>query len=77
MREGLPEVVLVEEPPKFEFKNGLFYVTCERSGIHRAYRPSTYFQTIANMVAESRKYRIASAEVVQLHAASASGSPSK
>jgi hypothetical protein len=73
--------VLVEEPPEFEFRNGLFYVCCPLTGVCRAYRPHTFFKTIAKMVEVGRSYRMASAEVVPLfaehQAASASGSPSK
>ncbi len=67
--------ILIEEPPEIQFRNGLFYVTCE-SGC-RAYRPATFFAAISHAVEQSRGYRFKRAEVVQLHAASASGSPSK
>ena len=73
---------LVEEPPEFEFRGGLFYVSDPRIGIVRAYRPNTYFATLAAMAACARKYRTSGAQVIPiapraLHAASASGNPSK
>jgi hypothetical protein len=69
---------LVEEPPVFEFRGGLFYVTCPLMVVSRVYRPNTYFATLAAMAACAREYRLSGAEVVpfrrdgppELHAAS-------
>lgn len=71
--------MLLEEPPEFELRGGLFYIT-DRMGdvtIRRAMRPHVFFATIAGAVEQSRKYRSAEIVSLPLHAASASGSPSK
>jgi hypothetical protein len=75
-------VSLVEEVPEFEFRDGMFYVTCARSSIARAYRPSLFFATLAAMAQCARQYRVNGAEIIPMppravHAASASGSPAK
>jgi hypothetical protein len=75
MRTERSAAILVEEPPEIEFSKGMFYVR-DASGC-RAYRPATFFAAIATAVEESRGYRFKGAEVIPLHAASASGSPSK
>jgi hypothetical protein len=49
---------LVEEPPEFEYADGLFYVTDRRSGIYRVYLPNVFFQTIASMAQCARKHRL-------------------
>lgn len=75
MRDDVP--MLVEEPPVFEFRGGLFYVTDPKAGICRAYRPHTYFATLAAMAKCAREYRVSGAQVIpfkadppELHAAS-------
>jgi ApbE superfamily uncharacterized protein (UPF0280 family) len=75
-----PVPALIEVVPDFEYRGGLFVVTCPLTGVCRAYRPSTYFATLARMAEVGRSYKFGGAEIVPLfpdHAASASGSPSK
>lgn len=69
--------ILIEDAPDYEFKNGLFYVRLPAADTILAYRPCVFFEAIAAAVEESRQYRTAGAEIINLHAASASGSPSK
>jgi hypothetical protein len=40
---GNPAPALIEEPPEFEFRSGLFYVT-DCSGV-RVFLPAIFFQT--------------------------------
>lgn len=74
----------VEEPPEFEFHDGLFHITTKIGGcrFERVMRPSVFFEAIAKAVDTSRKYRGRGAVVSIVprdkhQAASASGSPSK
>lgn len=49
--------LLVERPPDFEFRGGLFYVTDPATGIFRAYRPATFFAAFAAMAEVAREFR--------------------
>jgi hypothetical protein len=65
---GLPlPVPLIEEPPEFEFRNGIFYVVWN-DGDRKAYRPSTFFATLAAMAQAAREYRVGGAEVIPIKA---------
>jgi hypothetical protein len=66
------QAVLVEEPPLWEFRGGHFFVTCEQSGICRAYPPNVFFRTFAGMAEVAKEYKFGGAEIVQFadHAAS-------
>jgi hypothetical protein len=59
------QAVLVEEPPVWEFRGGHFFVTCEQSGVCRAYPPNVFFRTFADMAEAARQYKFTSAEVIQ------------
>lgn len=65
MDECCPVAVLVEEPPAFDFRGGMFFVFDRKTGIHRAYPPSVFFRTFAAMGEAARKYRIEGAEIIQ------------
>lgn len=49
--------ILVEEAPRFEFKNGLFYITGELGT--RAMRPATFLQTLLLAEEAYAKWRLA------------------
>jgi hypothetical protein len=70
---------LVEEPPEFEYSDGLFYVCDKRSGIYRVYLPTVFFQTIAAMAQCARQHRFRKVVPLTLvgHAASDSGKSAK
>jgi hypothetical protein len=69
---------LVEEPPQFEYRDGMFYATTF-DGYCRCFRPITFFQMLAQAAQVAREYRVVSGEVVDFaaHAAAVSGRPSK
>lgn len=74
MGQRIP-AVLMEEPPTWEFRKGHFFVTCEQSGICRAYPPNVFFKAFAGMAAIAKEYDFGGADIVRFptgehHAAS-------
>ena len=75
-RMSVPQ--LVEEPPEFVFRGGMFYATDPGSGLVRAFRPNTFFATLAGAAKAAREYRLSGAKIVpfrrdappEIHAAS-------
>jgi hypothetical protein len=66
MGQSIPNCVpiLVEEPPEWEFRGGMFVVCCQRTGVCRAYPPRLFFAVLANMAEIAREYRFGEGEVV-------------
>lgn len=60
MRE---RAILVEEPPEFEFRDGMFYASYE-NGNCWAWRPNTFFQALTRMARVSRDFKCGSGEVI-------------
>jgi hypothetical protein len=75
---NLEAIFYIDQPPTFEFRNGLFHI-CQTVGNYRFERvmpPHVFMATVKAAVEAARLYRRAD-NVVPLHAASASGKPSK
>jgi hypothetical protein len=66
MAQSVPSCVpiLVEELPKWERRNGMFIVSCERTGVCRAYPPHQFFALLANMAEIAREFRFGEGEVI-------------
>jgi hypothetical protein len=77
MPHQLEAVFYVREAPEFEFHDGMFHVRQTIGGyrFERVMPPRVFLQSIARAVEVAKQYR--RGNVVQLHAASASGKPSK
>ena len=67
MRMLLDGPVIVDEAPEFEYRGGMFYATIKvgEDEICLCFRPSTFFQGIADAACETRKARLIGAKVVQ------------
>jgi hypothetical protein len=66
MPQSIPNCVpvLVEETPTWDFRGGFFVVSCQRTGVCRAYPPRLFFKVLADMAAIAREYRFGEGEVV-------------
>jgi hypothetical protein len=63
MGQSLRGAVLVEEPLRFEFTGGLFYISSAQ-GPPRVMRPNTFFATVAAAASEGRKFTFGGAEII-------------
>jgi hypothetical protein len=66
MGQSVPDCVpiLVEEVPKWERRGGMFIVSCQRTGVCRAYPPQLYFKVLADMASLAREFRFGEGDVV-------------
>jgi hypothetical protein len=64
---NLDAVMFVDEPPEFEYRDGMFFIRqriSETCIIERVMRPSIFMQSIARAAAVAREHRLGGAEII-------------